>query len=152
MIKTIQLEGRDLRERFMKLSKPLNESVSMVEPTKYHNRVSPTSKILQTFHKQNDSIEDMDDDDEIDLQELIDELNSEIEDEIDLDEILEEMGYYDEDEEDLDELKSSGVTRGYKEGRDLVMKLRSGLFKKLNDEELDDFMDVLSRSFDMIRR
>ena len=148
MIKTIQLEGRDLRERFMKLSKPLNESVSMVEPSKYHDRVSPSSKILQTFHKQNDSIDDLDDDDELDLQELIDEL----EDEITLDEILQEMGYYGEDEEDLDELKSSGVTRGYKEGRDLVMKLRSGLFKKLNDEELDDFMDVLSRSFDMIRR
>lgn len=148
MIKTIQLEGRDLRERFIKLSKPLNESVSMVEPSKYHDRVSPSSKILQTFHKQNDSIDDLDDDNELDLQELIDEL----EDEITLDEILQEMGYYGEDEEDLDELKSSGVTRGYKEGRDLVMKLRSGLFKKLNDEELDDFMDVLSRSFDMIRR
>jgi len=153
MIKTTQLEGNDLRERFKKLSKPLNESVSMVEPTKYHNRVSPTSKILQTFHKQNDSIEDMNDDDEIDLSELIDELESEMNnDEIDLDEILEEMGYYDEDEEDLDELRNVNVSRGYSEGRKLVDQLRRKLFRTLNDEELSDFMDVLSRSFDMIRR
>ena len=152
MIRTTQLKGNQLRDRLKKLSQPLTESVSMVEPNKYHNRVSPTSRILQTFHKQNDSIEDMDDDDEIDLQELIDELNSEIEDEIDLDEILEEMGYYDEEDEDLDELRNVNVSRGYEEGRKLVDKLRRKLFRTLNDEELDDFMDVISRSFDMNRR
>ena len=152
MIRTTQLKGNPLRDRLKKLSQPLTESVSMVEPTKYHNRVSPTSRILQTFHKQNDSIEDMDDDDEIDLQELIDELNSEIEDEIDLDEILEEMGYYDEEDEDLDELRNVKVSRGYEEGRKLVDNLRRKLFRTLNDEELDDFMDVISRSFDMNRR
>ena len=153
MIRTTQLKGTQLRDRLKKLSQPLTESVSMVEPTKYHNRVSPTSRILQTFHKQNDSIEDMDDDDEIDLSELIDELESEMNnDEIDLDEILEEMGYYDEDEEDLDELRNVNVSRGYEEGRKLVDKLRRKLFRTLNDEELSDFMDVLSRSFDMIRR
>lgn len=152
MIRTTQLKGNQLRDRLKKLSQPLTESVSMVEPTKYHNRVSPTSRILQTFHKQNDSIEDMDDDDEIDLQELIDELNSEIEDEIDLDEILEEMGYYDEEDEELDELRNVSVSRGYEEGRKLVDKLRRKLFRTLNDEELDDFMDVISRSFDMNRR
>ena len=152
MIRTTQLKGNQLRDRLKKLSQPLTESVSMVEPTKYHNRVSPTSRILQTFHKQNNSIEDMDDDDEIDLQELIDELNSEIEDEIDLDEILEEMGYYDEEDEDLDELRNVKVSRGYEEGRKLVDKLRRKLFRTLNDEELDDFMDVISRSFDMNRR
>lgn len=150
MIRTTQLKGNQLRDRLKKLSQPLTESVSMVEPTKYHNRVSPTSRILQTFHKQNDSIEDMDD--EIDLQELIDELNSEIEDEIDLDEILEEMGYYDEEDEELDELRNVKVSRGYEEGRKLVDKLRRKLFRTLNDEELDDFMDVISRSFDMNRR
>ena len=152
MIRTTQLKGNQLRDRLKKLSQPLTESVSMVEPTKYHNRVSPTSRILQTFHKQNDSIEDMDDDDEIDLQELIDELNSEMEDEIDLDEILEEMGYYDEEDEDLDELRNVKVSRGYEEGRKLVDNLRRKLFRTLNDEELDDFMDVISRSFDMNRR
>ena len=152
MIRTTQLKGNQLRDRLKKLSQPLTESVSMVEPTKYHNRVSPTSRILQTFHKQNDSIEDMDDDDEIDLQELIDELESEMEDEVDLDEILEEMGYYDEEDEDLDELRNVKVSRGYEEGRKLVDKLRRKLFRTLNDEELDDFMDVISRSFDMNRR
>ena len=151
MIRTTQLKGNQLRDRLKKLSQPLTESVSMVEPTKYHNRVSPTSRILQTFHKQNDSIEDMDDD-EIDLQELIDELESEMEDEIDLDEILEEMGYYDEEDEELDELRNVKVSRGYEEGRKLVDKLRRKLFRTLNDEELDDFMDVISRSFDMNRR
>ena len=154
MIRTTKLKGKELKERFKKLSKPLTENVvSMVEPTKYHNRVSPTSRILQTFHKQNDSIEDMnDDDDEIDLQELIDELESEMEDEVDLDEILEEMGYYDEEDEDLDELRNVNVSRGYEEGRKLVDNLRRKLFRTLNDEELDDFMDVISRSFDMNRR
>ncbi|MEQ6124537.1 hypothetical protein AAON49_10070 [Pseudotenacibaculum sp. MALMAid0570] len=153
MIRTTQLKGNQLRDRLKKLSQPLTESVSMVEPTKYHNRVSPTSRILQTFHKQNDSIEDLEDeDDEIDLQELIDELNSEMEDEIDLDEILEEMGYYDEEDEDLDELRNVNVSRGYEEGRKLVDNLRRKLFRTLNDEELDDFMDVISRSFDMNRR
>lgn len=153
MIRTTQLKGNQLRDRLKKLSQPLTESVSMVEPTKYHNRVSPTSRILQTFHKQNDSIEDMDDDDdEIDLQELIDELESEMEDEVDLDEILEEMGYYDEEDEELDELRNVKVSRGYEEGRKLVDKLRRKLFRTLNDEELDDFMDVISRSFDMNRR
>lgn len=153
MIRTTQLKGNQLRDRLKKLSQPLTESVSMVEPTKYHNRVSPTSRILQTFHKQNDSIEDMDDDDdEIDLQELIDELESEMEDEIDLDEILEEMGYYDEEDEELDELRNVKVSRGYEEGRKLVDNLRRKLFRTLNDEELDDFMDVISRSFDMNRR
>lgn len=151
MIRTTQLKGNQLRDRLKKLSQPLTESVSMVEPTKYHNRVSPTSRILQTFHKQNDSIEDMDDD-EIDLQELIDELNSEMEDEVDLDEILEEMGYYDEEDEELDELRNVSVSRGYEEGRKLVDNLRRKLFRTLNDEELDDFMDVISRSFDMNRR
>lgn len=152
MIRTTQLKGNQLRDRLKKLSQPLTESVSMVEPTKYHNRVSPTSRILQTFHKQNDSIEDMDDDEEIDLQELIDELNSEMEDEVDLDEILEEMGYYDEEDEELDELRNVKVSRGYEEGRKLVDNLRRKLFRTLNDEELDDFMDVISRSFDMNRR
>ena len=144
MIRTTQLKGNQLRDRLKKLSQPLTEGVvSMVEPQKYHNRMKPITSTLK-------SLDDLDDDDEIDLQELIDELNSEIEDEIDLDEILEEMGYY--DEEELDELKNGSVSRGYEEGRKLVDNLRRKLFRTLNDEELDDFMDVISRSFDMNRR
>ena len=93
------------------------------------------------------SLEDMDDEEELDLDELIDEL----EDDITLDEILEEMGYFD-DEEDLEELRNVKVSKGYEEGRKLVDKLRRKLFRTFNDEELDDFMDVISNSFDMNRR
>ncbi len=151
MIRTTKLTGEQLRERFKQLSKPINENVvSMVEPPKYHNRLSPTIGLNKTFGSKK-SFDELDDDEELDLQELIDELESEIEDEVDLDEILEEMGFYD-DEEDLDELRNVKVSRGYEEGRKLVDKLRRKLFRTLNDEELDDFMGVISRSFDMIRR
>jgi hypothetical protein len=145
MIRTTKLKGNELKERFKKLSKPLTENVvSMVEPSKYHNRMKPITSTLKSF-------DELEDDEELDLQELIDELESEMEDEVDLDEILEEMGLYD-DEEDLEELGNVKVSRGYEEGRKLVDKLRRKLFRTLNDEELDDFMGVLSRSFDMIRR
>jgi len=150
MIKTTELKGNKLRDRLKKLSQPLTEVVSQIQPTKYHDRISPTSRILQTFHKQNDNkIEDLEDDDEINLDELIDELESEMEDEIDLDEILEEMGYYD-DEEELVEVNYNSV--GYKEGVKLVNKLRRKLFRTLDDDELDDFMEVLSNSFGLVRR
>lgn len=143
MIKTIELKGNQLRDRFKKLSKPLTENVvSMVEPPKYHNRMKPITSTMK-------SLEDLEDDDEIDLEELIDELESDMEDEIDLDEILEEMGYYD-DEEELVEVNYNSV--GYKEGVKLVNKLRRKLFRTLDDDELDDFMEVLSNSFGLIRR
>ena len=141
MIKTTQLKGNQLRDRLKKLSQPLTESVvSMVEPQKYHNRMKPINSTLK-------SLEDINDEEELDLDELIDEL----EDDIMLDEILEEIGYYDDDEEEqMDEVSFN--SKGYKEGRKLVDKLRRGLFRELDDEELDEFMDVLSTSFDMIRR
>lgn len=143
MIKTTQLKGNQLRDRLKKLSQPLTESVvSMVEPQKYHNRMKPITSTLK-------SLEDLEDEDEINLDELIDELESEMEDEIDLDEILEEMGYYD-DEEELVEVNYDSV--GYKEGVKLVNKLRRKLFRTLDDDELDDFMEVLSNSFGLIRR
>ena len=143
MIKTTELKGNQLRDRLKKLSQPLTEVVSQIQPTKYHDRMSPSSRILQTFHKQNENpIEDIEDEDEDFL--------SEIEDEIMLDEILEEMGYYEDEEEQMDEVSFN--SKGYKEGRKLVDKLRRGLFRELDDEELDEFMKVLSTSFDMIRR
>ena len=95
---------------------------------------------LLTKSKQEESEEDL----EFNLDEFIDEL----EQEITLDEILQEMGYYDEDDEDeLEELHDVKVSKGYKEGRKLVDNLRRGLFKKLNDDELDDFREVLKTSF-----
>ena len=80
--------------------------------------------------------------DDFDLQDIIDELESEME----LEEILHEMGFYDEEDE-LDELHNVKVSKGYKEGRKLVDKLRRELFRKLDNDELEDFMGVLKTSF-----
>ena len=66
-----------------------------------------------------------------------------------MDEILDELGYQVE-VDSVEEINFN--SKGYKEGKRLVSNLRSGLFRKLDDEELDDFMDVLSNSFDMVRR
>lgn len=87
MIKTIQLKGEELRERLIQLSQPISEVVSMVEPTKYHNRLSPTNHLKKTFGGKKP------------FEEIEDEVM------IDLDEILREMGYEDEveDEELSDE-------------------------------------------------
>ena len=66
-----------------------------------------------------------------------------------MDEILDELGY----QVEVDSVEEINFkSKGYKEGKRLVSNLRSGLFRKLDDEELDDFMDVLSNSFDMVRR
>ena len=147
MIKTTQLKGNELRDRLKQLSQPMNEVVSMVEPSKYHNRLSPTNHLKKTFGG-NKPYE-------------------EIEDEVDLDEILREMGYEDEvddeelsDEEfrdvliqlDVEDLLDEKFTvkpqsKGYREGMKLVSDLRRGLFRKLDNDELDDFMGVLKLSF-----
>lgn len=84
MIKTHQLKGNDLIDRLKKLSKPINESVSMVEIPK--NPISPTSRLLKTWKNQQ-PIEDLDD--EIDIDEIIKELERE-EDSIDLGDFTEE--------------------------------------------------------------
>ena len=100
----------------------------------------------------------------------IDELEDE--DEVDLEEILKEMGYSDEEglkpsdfeltDEELqsiqDELEDDSVnefnspSKGYKEGRKLVDTLRKGLFRKFSDDDLDEFMDVISNSFNLVRK
>jgi hypothetical protein len=133
--------------RFQRESRRLNEVVSMVEVPK--NPISPTGRIANTFGNKK-SIEDMDDDEEIDL-----------------DEILREMGYYDNEEEDElsddelqkvlrdleleDDIDESTMvnynSKGYKEGMKLVSDLRRGLFRKLDNDELDDFMGALKVSF-----
>ena len=135
-LRMMELSGIPLTD---KDKKKINEVVSMVEPSKYHNRMKPQTSTLKSM--------EVDDEDEVDLDELIDEL----EDDIMLDEILEEMGYYEQDEDDLEELMDTS-SKGYKEGRRLVDKLRRDLFRKLDNNELDDFMDVISNSFDMVRK
>lgn len=148
MIKTTQLKGNELRDRLKQLSQPMNEVVSMVEPSKYHNRLSPTNHLKKTFGSKP---------------------NEEEEVEIDLDEILREMGYEDEVEVDDEELSDEEFrdvliqldvedlldekftvkpqSKGYREGMKLVSDLRRGLFRKLDNDELDDFMGVLKTSF-----
>lgn len=139
MIRTTQLKGKQLKERLQKLSQPINEGVvSMVEPPKYHNRMKPITSTLK-------SLEDMDDDEEFDLDEFI----SELEDEIMMDEILDELGYNVE-VNSVEEINFN--SKGYKEGRKLVDKLRRKLFRTLNDNELNDFMDVLTNSFGLDKR
>jgi len=101
--------------------------------------------------------------------------HSQPEDEVDLEEILKEMGYGEsEEEEDLkmedinisdkelqsivDDLEDDSVnefnspSKGYKEGRKLVDTLRKGLFRKFSDDDLDEFMDVISNSFNLVRK
>ena len=114
--------------------KRLQESVSMVSPTPLHNRIvkppQPTEE-PKTF-------------DELDMD-----------DEIDLQEILDEMGYGEDEEDEFEkeldeifnELHDVKLSKGYKEGRKLVDKLRRELFRKLNDDELEEFMGVLKTSF-----
>ncbi len=144
MIKTTQLKNNELKERLKKLSKPINEVVSMVSPTAFHNRMKPIASTLKSV---DNSVED--DDEDFDLDEFI----SELDDEITLDEILHEMGYYDEtdDEEELDEMKLDFNSKGYKEARKLIQKLRGKLFRELNDDDLETFVDTLGDAFGMKR-
>ena len=74
-------------KRFKKEVSKLHESVvSMVEIPKNSDRMSPTQSLKNTFGSKK-SIEDMDDDDEIDLEE-----------------ILREMGYYEDEPEEEEEM------------------------------------------------
>jgi hypothetical protein len=131
MINGIKLKDSNLspnqrRIRLMELSGvPIN--------SKDRNNLEPRNELL-TESKEED----------FDIDEFIDELN----DEITLDEILGEMGYYDDEEdEETPILEINFNSKGYKEGRKLVDKLRRDLFKKLNNDELDDFVGVLKTSF-----
>lgn len=95
----IQLTEKESRRLELE-SRRLNETVSVIQPSKYHDRTSPTSRLLQTWGKE----EDEDLDDEVDLEEILREMGygEDEEEVIDLDEILKEMGYSDEldDEEE----------------------------------------------------
>ncbi len=126
--------GITLTEREKNKLKCFNESVSMVSPTALHNRIvkppQPTEE-PKTF-------------DELDMD-----------DEIDLQEILDEMGYGEDEEDEFEkeldeifnELHDVKLSKGWKEARKLVDKLRRDTFKKLNDDELEEFMGVLKTSF-----
>ena len=146
MIKTIGLKGNELRDRLKQLSQPMNEVVSMVEPSKYHNRLSPTNHLKKTFGSKPNEEEEV----EIDLDEILMELENELEDEDDdlseeeFQKVLRDLGV-----EDLMDEKFTvkPQSKGYEEGMKLVSDLRRGLFRKLDNDELDDFMGVLKTSF-----
>ena len=129
--------GIPLTEREKKKLK--REVVSMVEPPKYHNRMKATTSALK-------SMEDIDDEEELDLQELIDEL----EEDLTLEDILKEMGIDDEEEESIDEFNFN--SKGYKEARKLIQKLRGKLFRELDDDDLETFVNTLGDAFGMVRR
>ena len=149
MIKTTQLKGNELRDRLKQLSQPMNEVVSMVEPSKYHNRLSPTIGLNKTFGSKPNEEEEV----EIDLDEILMELENELEDEDDdlseeeFQKVLRDLGVYDTDDSIEESFTINYDSKGYKEGMKLVTKLRRGLFRKLDNDELDDFMGVLKLSF-----
>jgi hypothetical protein len=150
----------------------LNESVSQILPMKYHDRMGIQGSMMKQF-------KDLDDDEELDLSEFIDDDDSDNDSEI-FDAILKEMGYGVDEEEDesiknmeditqltdneleeiiteleldVDDINEFNVTsKGYKEARKVVDKLRRDIFRKLSDEELDEFMNVISNSFDLQRK
>lgn len=115
-----------------------NEVVSMVSPTAHHDRMKPVVSTLK-------SVDSSEEDEEFDLQELIDEL----EDEINLEDILKEMGFDGEEDESIDEVNYN--SKGYKEARKLIQKLRGKLFRELNDDDLETFVDTLGDAFGLKR-
>lgn len=132
----IPISDRD--KRYLQPRKELLNEVGMMLPMREQEVIGKVSVPISKDSNIEMDVEEHD----WDLEEFI----SELEDEMMLDEILQEMGYYDEEDE-LDELHDVKVSKGYKEGRKLVDKLRRELFRKLNDDELEDFMDVLKTSF-----
>ena len=149
-LRLMELSGISLTDKQKK--RLLSESVSMVLPQPKHERDRVSNSMIWNGNDISD-IEDMDDEEEIDLEE-----------------ILNEMGYYGDEEELSSELTEEELeslingleddtvnefnfnSKGYKEGRKLVDKLRRDLFKKLSDDDLDEFMNVLSNSFDLVRK
>lgn len=140
-IRLMELSGIPISDRDKKRLEPRKELLNEV-------RVSLPMREIDVIGKVNVPI-GKDSNIEMDVEEHdwdIDEFISELEEEMMLDEVLQEMGFYDEEDE-LDELHDVKVSKGYKEGRKLVDKLRRELFRKLNDDELEDFIDVLKTSF-----
>ena len=149
-LRLMELSGIPLTE--IQKKRLLSESVSMVLPPPKHER----DRVQKSMIWNGNDISDIEDEVE--------------EEEIDLEEILNEMGYYGYEEKRSSELTEEELesiingleddslnefnfnSKGYKEGRKLVDKLRRDLFRKLSDDELDEFMNVLSNSFDLIRK
>ena len=106
----------------------------MVLPQPKHERDRVSNSMIWNGNDISD-IEDMDDEEE---------LSSELTEE-ELESLINGL-----EDDSLNEFNFN--SKGYKEGRKLVDKLRRDLFRKLSDDELDEFMNVLSNSFDLIRK
>lgn len=111
-----ELSGQRLTEK-EKQTLLRKESVSMVQPSKYHDRTSPTGRLLKTW---GNSEEDLDQ-------------------EIDLEEILREMGYEGE-EENEDEISDEEYQQLRK---DLGLDEEDEDF--LTEYELQEIIDELER-------
>ena len=174
-LRLMELSGIPLTEKQKK--RLLRESVSMVLPPPKHERDRVHKSMIWNGNDISD-IEDEVEEDEVDLEEILHELgyyDDEEEDISDEEEIREYVRGVVRDrfhenmsdipnltEEELESiingLEDDSVnefnfnSKGYKEGRKLVDKLRRDLFRKLSDEELDEFMNVLSNSFDLVRK
>jgi hypothetical protein len=150
-IRLQELSGIPISEKNKK--RILNETVTQILPMRLGDRNKIQSSMIKSMEF--DELED--------------------EDEVDLEEILKEMGYGEEEEEEdlkmedinisdkelqsiVDDLEDDSVnefnspSKGYKEGRKLVDTLRKGLFRKFSDDDLDEFMDVISNSFNLVRK
>jgi len=148
-LKRLTLQKRAGLPLTKKEQQKLNEVVSMVEPSKYHNRIVKMSKPIEE-----PSFNDIDDDEEIDLDEILREMGYGEEEGLKPSEFEltdEELKSIQDELEDEDEIKE-GVSLGYKEARRLVSDLRSNLFRKFTDDELDDFMSLLSQSFGLKKK
>ena len=148
-LKRLTLQNRAGLPLTKKEQQKLNEVVSMVEPSKYHNRIVKMSKPIEE-----PSFNDIDDDEEIDLDEILREMGYGEEEGLNPSEFEltdEELKSIQDELEDEDEIKE-GVSLGYKEARRLVSDLRSNLFRKFTDDELDDFMSLLSQSFGLKKK
>lgn len=153
MIKTNLLEGNELRDRFKKLSQPLNEVVSMVEPTKYHNRIVSPQPMGEFYQDETNEDEDV-----VDLDKIIQDL----EDEIMMDEILDEMlgNNSDEDselEEWLNEMDDDYNERwGYYGDEDIDVseldreELKDLIYQVLTDREEQQLSEQHNIKFDGI--
>lgn len=126
MIRTNQLKGNELVDRLKQLSNPINESVSMVVPSKYHDRISPTSRILQTFGKQKPIGDEKEE--EIDIDEILNELEREE---------LNHWGYVDGNEIDIDNLSEDEL-------QDYIISI---LTKREDDIELGDTTEEEIRDY-----
>jgi len=97
-----ELSGQKLTEK-EKQTLLRKESVSMVQPSKYHDRTSPTGRLLKTW---GNSDEDLDQ--EIDLEEILREMGyegeEETEDELSDEEyqqVMKDLGLDEEEDEDF---------------------------------------------------